>query len=367
MTIQTLPGGAWVPRDLFFDAAPAMTFLGTLSASGGKSSFLFQAPKAGNIRKLVWGTRQVTTGTTLDVRLETVDTSVTPSVPSGTLFGTNTNGSQVVNSSDDNVVFATTLTADATVTRGAQMAFVLANSGSGNMQVPACLSYTTRASAYPYGATYNGTTWTATIAAYGPMLAVEYDDGSYYPIAGMIPPTTGITTTTINTGTTPDVAGLRFQLAFPARVNGCWWALSGGGDYKVMLVSSAYNQGAGTGILASATFDKDTRASTPYTYYFSFDSQVSLSANTAYRLLIEPQTATSVSIYSMALQSLAQMDAWEGGQNFCLTTAKDPTGDGSWTNSNSGTFAVPFCGLWLDGFDDATGGGATEHSHVFVG
>jgi len=57
------------------------------------------------------------------------------------------------------------------------------------------------------------------------------------------------------------------------------------------------------------------------------------------------------------LPSLAAMDAHAGGRLFHLTTAKDPTGDGDWTNYNSGTFRKFFGGLVLDGFDDGAGSG----------
>lgn len=368
MAIQTLSAGLWVPTPIPNPiSAPALTFLVGVSDAAGKSGYLLQAPKTGNIRKVIWGTRTVTTGATVDVRIETIDATVTPAVPTGTLWGATTNGAQVVATADDNVLFTTTLTADAAVVQGDLIAVVLANASPGSIQMPTVLSAGERAYQCPYGVSYNGATWTATISQYVPMLSLEYSDGTYVPIQGCYPTSATLTTTTIDTTTTPDVAGLRFQFPFPCRVRGAWATLNRTGDYAIKLVTTAYNQGAGTGILASKTFDKDVRAGAAGRMTVTFDTAVELTAATNYRLLVEPTTVTALSLYDLSLVSAAQMAAWEGGANFMLTTAKDPTGDGSWTNFNSGTFRVPFLGLLLDGFDDGAAGVGSASAYACVG
>lgn len=365
MTIQSFPAGVWIPRPLLGTATPSLTFYASVTNAAGKVAWIIQAPKAGNIRKVVWGTRTVTTGATVDVRLETVDATVTPAVPSGTLVGTNTNGSQVVAGTDDNVTFTTTLTSDATVTMGQLFAVVIANASPGSMSIPTCLSESV--AAFPYMAVFNGTSWSTSTTGVMPMLSLEYSDGSYAPIQGVYPASATLTANAINTTTTPDVYGLRFQFPFPARVRGAWAVLSGAGDYTVRLVTSAYNQGTLSGVLATATFDKDVRGVTPQLYTFTFDSAVSLSKTTNYRLIVSPSTTTSLTVIDISLVTAAQMNAWEGGSNFMLTSAKDPTQDSDWTNYNSGTFREPLMGLLLDGFDDGTSAGGGASNHVFVG
>lgn len=366
MTIQSIPAGLWIPRPFPDIGTPSLTFYSSVSNAGGKIGWILAAPKAGNIHKVVWGTRTVTTGATVDVRLETIDATVTPAVPSGTLFGTTTNGAQVVASSDDNVTFTTTLTADATVTQGQLFAVVIANASPGSMSIPTCLTGLSTILGFPYIAVFNGTSWAASTTGVVPSLSLEYSDGSYAPIQGVWPASATLNTNAMSTSTTPDVWGLRFQLPFPARVRGAWGIINGSGDFTVRLVNSAYNQGALTGILATATLDKDERAATPRTYNFTFDNSVSLAANTNYRLIVSPSTTTSLSVYDLSLVTAAQMNAWEGGSNFMLTSAKDPTQDSDWTNYNSGTFREPFIGLLLDGFDDAVSTGGV-HSATFFG
>jgi hypothetical protein len=367
VAIQSILGGMWVPPVLSLDAAPSLTNLANMTNAAGKVAFILDPPKTGNVRKIVWGTRTVTTGATVDVRVETIDATVVPSTPSGTLWGTNTNASQVVANGDDNVVFATQLTADAAVTRGTPIAVVIANASPGSMLVPTVLAYPDRASAFPYGLSHNGTSWTANIGGYYPMVALEYDDGSHEPIVGVLPPSAATTSSTINTTTTPDVVGSLFQFAFPCRIGRAWIIANGGGDFTVKIVTTAYNQGAQTGVLATKTFDKDMRASVPYLYMAEFDQNVSISASTNYRLIVEPSTSTSIVLYRMSLQSLQQLNAIPGGANFCFTSAKDPTTNGDWTDLNSGSFAMFFGGVQVNGFDDGVSGGGGEHAYPFVG
>lgn len=370
MSIVTIPGGLIIPSVHYAIGAPVLSFVGSMTASGHKVAYIFQAPKTGNIRKVIWGTRSITSGSgTVDVRVETLDETVTPATPSGTLFGTNTNGSQSVVSTDDNVTFTTTLTADAAVTAGDNLAVVIVWAGTLNGQFLTALAAPsgTRPWAFPY-ATAFGASW-AVVASVTPMLALEYSDGTYEPINGVYPTCASITTHTIGTGTTPDVVGLRFQLAFPARVKGIWATVNCGGDYAVRLVTTAYNQGAATGILASVVRDKDTRASTPSPQLYMFATPQNISKNTNYRAIIEPTTATTIDVYSLPVASAAQQGAWMAGSNFITSTAKDPTGDGDWTNLNSGTFAAPFIGLIIDGFDDELGAGGTggQRAYAFSG
>ena len=61
--------------------------------------------------------------------------------------------------------------------------------------------------------------------------------------------------------------------------------------------------------------------------------------------------------------SLLSLDAWPLGG--CFTTAKDPTGNGDWTNYNSGTFRHPIgLGLIVGGFDTGAASGGGSRSRV---
>lgn len=363
MTIQSIPGGMLIPQTYHRNNAPAVKAFVNMTNASGKVSVMFAVPKTGNVRKVVWATRNVATGATVAVRLESLDTS-NRSRPSGSLIHASASASQVVASSDDNKVFATTLSADIAVTQGQIIAAVIANASPGAMEIACAASDQNETLGFPLMADYDGANWIYYRNSYLPMLSLEYDDGTYAPIHGVYPATSTVTSITMNTGTTPDVGGMRFSLPFAARVRGCWLQQGGDGDFVVKLVTDAYNQGAGTGVLASVAFDKDWSGAWPNHLQLLFDVSVDLSASTTYRLLVEPSSASNVEIYYMGFESLAHMDAWEGGAHFCLSTAKDPTSGASWTDYNSGTFRQAFMGLLLDGFD--AGGGGSGSAYAFA-
>jgi hypothetical protein len=362
MAVVSLPTFYMPMRPAGITAAPSFTTTAlTIDAADEGAGFLVQAPKTGNIRKVGWATRTVTTGATLDVRLETVDQSATPAVPTGTLWGTTTNGSQVVANADDNVWFLTSLTADAAVTMGDVLAVVIKNptASFGNLQISGFADDSD--TEFPYCLLNTGVSpaasWAAATAA--PVLAFEYDDGTYEYVHGCWPIKGTITAHTFSTASTPDAVGLRFKTSIPLRICGFWVYVDSDADFSVKLVSEAYHQANATGILASKSLDKDLTKGTnaaPQTH--SFTAKYTTTADTWYRLIVEPTSGSNLSIYDFDVNTLALLDAF-AGQNWHLTTAKDPTADGSWTNYNSGTFRVPFLGLAVDGADagGSSGGG----------
>lgn len=354
------------PIPLGATAAGPSVATSLINASGEKVALICRPPKAGNIRKVLFSVRVVTTGGTLDVRIETVD--LTTGFPTGTLFGTNTNGAQVVGGTDDNKIFATTLTADATVTRSSLIALVIVAGSPGDMEIA---STNWNNHVFPYGAQNLGAGYSI-FGANVTLAALEYDDGSIVPIAGVVTPVmgaagTGYTQSAFGTGSTPDVVGARFQVPFTVRAVGAWAWMAFGGTGNVRLVSTAYNQGAATGILASAAFDPDVRRGSTGVMQLYFDALVTLSPGVWYRLVVEPDTATVVAMYDAEVGTLNQLNAHPGGEQFHLTSAKDPTGDGSWTNYNSGTFRYPLLGLLIDAVDTLGVSGNGQSAHVYVG
>lgn len=366
MAITELPGRFYYPSLYYGAAVPAGVSVTSMSAANSKMAMIFQAPKTGNIESVIWRTWTVSTGATLDLRLETVDTATGD--PSGTLVGTNTNVSLVLLSTDDNLVFTSTLTAAASVTKGQLLAWVIVNPAvaQGNLQL-AGYSYASISPGIPYHDTHNGVGWTPSHVNFK-ALSVVYDDATVETPIGMWPPYTAITGTSFNSGTNPNVRGMRFQFPVSMRAVGLWFNADMDGDTKFSIVTTAYNKGAATGILASVTIDKDTRGSTTgMLAKVIFDTAVTLSAATNYRLIVEPQTVTNTQIYDVSFQSLDLLNTWSGGSDCHLTTANNPTADGDWTNYNSGTFRMPFMGLIIDGVDASGGAAATGGSYAFTG
>lgn len=368
MAIQDFPGGFYLPALYYGAAVPVFATKLSMSAANAKMAHIFQAPRAGNIASIIWRTSTVTTGGTIEVRLETVDTATGD--PSGTLVGVNTNlTGLVINAADDNLVFTTTFTAAATVTKGQLIAFVLVNPAVSqpSLQMTGYSSGTTLPG-FPYHDSHNGASYTPNFTNFSAITLV-YDDGTHIVPIGGLPTPTAITNTAFNSGTNPNVRGLRFQFPVSVRATGIWINVDLDGDGKFLLVNTAYNKGAGTGILASITIDKDTRGSTNGLLMTAvFDSSVTLSAATNYRLIVEPTSVTSLTVYDVSFQSLDLLNCWSGGSNCHLTTANNPTADGDWTNYNSGTFRMPLMGLIIDGIDNSGGGAAaTGGSYAFTG
>lgn len=92
MALQSITHGYPFP-------APPLTAAGApslgnylLDANGEKAALVFAATAAKAIRKIHFRTGTVTTGDTVDCRVETVDTAANGD-PTGTLHTTNSNGS----------------------------------------------------------------------------------------------------------------------------------------------------------------------------------------------------------------------------------------------------------------------------------
>lgn len=340
MTLQAIPGGMYIPRmPNATSGAPTFTTL-LIDASGEKAAFVFQVPKTGSVVGVLWRTVTVTTGGNVDVRLETVD--LTTGDPSGTLFGTNTNATETVADGDDNTHFETTLTAAASVTKGDLIALVIVAGSPGNMQIAAYQDDGNQIG-FPYTDLFTAA-WVKTDQ--GLVCGLVYSDISCAPITGAHPVDI-ITSNLYSSSSTPDVYALRFKLAFPARISGFWVWGDFDGDFTAKLYDSD-----GVTVLESLAVDTNVRSSgTGRAGYYLFDTSVNLSANTVYRLGIEPG-ASNITLYDFSVAVDYVMGSFDGGVEFYLSTAKDPTGTGSWTNTVT---KRPMIGLFLDAFDDGVG------------
>lgn len=310
----------------------------SISAAGDKIAFVVQAPKTGTIDQVGWRTGTVTTGATMDVRLETV--SATTGDPTGTLFGTNTNGSQVVAGSDDDHWFDTSLTSGASVTKGDLLAIVIVNPGSpGNLEIVGTMLIDGN---FPYCDRFVSAAWTKQPGS--PVLALRYNDSSYEPLFTW--PISAIGEYDIDSSTTPDEVSLRFQLPFPVQVTGFWAVI----DFDNNATAKLYDSDGST-VLASVTVDKDVRQTgSSAQHRVHFAAAVSLLANTYYRLsIVPPDASAQVRVFYVLTSSAALLDGLPCGQKFTISYRTDA---GSWSDA---TNTRPLIGLIIDGF--SAGGG----------
>jgi hypothetical protein len=301
---------------------------GTLLVDGAseKAGQVFKAPKTGSITKLYFSTFTVTTGATMDVRLETVDAST--GLPSGSLQGTNTNASLVIANSDDNKWLTVTLTAAAVVTVGDDLAFVVANPASsfGNMNI-ACFASgnSTNASRFPYALLFTSS-WAkqATSMACG----VEYSDGTQFLVGPG--PWVNASQLSFSDSSNPDERGLKFLVPFDCSVIGILVNLSAsaGATYTVKLYDSVDT------VLASVAADGDLYQSGGWgVQHLYLGSEISLTANAVYRLTIRATNATSVAQYSYVEVAANADMAWASGGINCYETTRN--NDGAWTDTTT--------------------------------
>lgn len=329
-----------------------------INASDEAAGMVFEAPKAGNITKIVFMIgNTVVTGSTLEVRLETVDLTTSPASPNG-LVATGTNATQAITTGDTNTMFEITLTNPATVTRGQMLAVQVKqpNASPGDCRIASFGDAGgANATIFPYQIQNLGVsptvTWTTAENLGSPILALGYSDGSYVVPQGCFAMST-ITGVAYNNTSTPNTKGIRITTRMGLRVQGFWlWAnLSNDGVCK--LVNTNYHQANATGIIKSLTLDKDARGQTfgGVRKHF-FDAEVKLDPGT-YRLIVEPTSASNIQVYDYTLINSGIFN-YLGGPDIHYTQAKDPTAEGSWTNFNSGSdgYRIGYMGLLVDGVD----------------
>ncbi len=319
------------------DAGPNYQAL-LLDAANEKAAAIISAPKTGTISKIGFKTMNVTTGATMDVRLETLSGNV----PSGTLLGANSNGAQVIGSGDDNTYFTTSLTTPVAVTKGDIFAIVIVNpAGSpGDLEIAQVNAASTRG--LPYGALYTGS-WSFLSEII--CMALEYDDGSYAPLPYVLP-ISAFNIVNFSSASDPDHRGLKFSLPYPTRLIGIWVLADLEGSPSLILYDSDGTTALETLVIASA---KRRTAGDDFSFYY-FVSNHSLAKDVSYRVVFAP-SATAIDLHSFEVDTAAAMDAFPGGQSFHYTQKK---GGGGWTDTPT---ERPFAGLILDGFNDGVGAG----------
>jgi hypothetical protein len=326
-----------------------------LDATAEKCAFIVRAPFTGTLHKVRFRTATVTTGDTLKVSFQDVDLATGD--PDGTPDQYRT---IVIADANDNASLVTgILSSDGTdngtkraVTRGDLLAVVIEFDSfvAGNLNIA------TRNTVNPPGSsgghyTDHFTAAWAKNASSLPRLALEYSDGSYWPIPYACPAVGGIAAETYNSGSTPDERGLIFQVPFSCKASGIWGFFDVDGDVDVVLYNSD-----GTSVMESVSLDATARiAGTAAVTHAQWDSDVTLTKDTNYRLVLKPTSVTNASLFVGEYTTAAVLDSLSGGSECHYTSRTDA---GSWTEDDS---MRPLMGLILSYLDDgaSTGGSGT--------
>ncbi len=343
--LKSIPGFLMFPRMPATNAPIYGTML--LDAADEKVACIVQAPKTGNIRKVGFRTGTVTTGATLDIRLETV--SATDGDPTGTLLATDTNVSHVLGDGDDSIWITTAaLTADAAITIGDIFSIVIVNpSGSpGTFLITKGGDPTFAQLIFPYADLFTSS-WTKQAFSQTPVCAVEYDDGTYANMGTVVYSATALLSW--NSGSTPDEVGIKFKLPFTTRIKGINAIFELDQDTTVKFYDNADS------LLTFIDLDKDQRGADPIRQHdIIFPAPQTILKDTFYRITFLPSTTTpDIRASELTFASAAIMDAW-GSQNFHKTERTDA---GAWTDTTTKSMSIT---LFFDQFDDgvSAGGGA---------
>lgn len=333
--VNTTTAVEWPPSQINpSGGAPAFSSI-LLDAANEKYACIIDVPKSGTIDKIGVRFGAITTGATLDVRIETVST--TTGDPTGTLWAANTNGALVVVGGDALTWKQVNLTAGAAVSAGVPdtIAIVIANPAAafGNLNV----SVWGAAMNFPYNDHFTAA-WAKT--ANMPNIGIGYNDGSWgenFPCLAM----ETLTSRTFHLNTAgADEYALRFSLPFRATVIGFWAMVDLDGDAEFRLYD-------GTTVIATFVADANMRGQAGFSMYRAkFPVLSTLLINTEYRLAIRPTTATAVGLAYGVVDTAAIMQAMPGGTALHGSQRLD---SGAWANT---TTERPWLGLILSQLDD---------------
>lgn len=326
------------------NSAGAFAAGATIDAAGEYDGVVFVAREDMTISEIGWRCNAAS-GASVDceIRVETVD--ATTGLPTGTLWATNTNANSPAPIAA-NTWYLTSLTADATVTKGQAVAiiwkyksatsFVISRSGTG----------------YYYGLPYRVSNTGTPAKAGGTVqsLAIGSSTTSFYYIPEFYP----LSSASLQSKSTSnaDAHGVEFQLPFACRAIGATYynQATGPGGFSVGIYD-----GSGNEVSSSLTaFDADYLSSTQTgaMAYCYFDNAVSLSRNTTYRLAYWPDSTTSVGIRTWEIPSSDYSEAMLGGLTWHYVTKAV---GGAWDAAD--TLKYPVLDLIIDQIDDGTGTG----------
>lgn len=291
----------------------------SLTATNNKYIAILTAPKTGNITHVNFRTVSVSAPETIQIRLETIDSS---GVPTGTLINANATGSQT--SPVANTNYETALTGSVPVTKGQLFAVVFScPSGTPNVQFSRLTTPYASMTNFPYAASFNGTVWTK--LANVPIIALKYDDNTYPYLDGCYPPMV-MSATNFNTTTAAfDEAGNLFTVPFQCRVVGTWtYVATAAGTFDSVIYDSSDN------VLASSTdLLNQALVVSGASRMNLFNTPIILEPNTQYRVTTKSTNTTNVSTRFLTFDSTAIQEV-TGVQDFTYTQRK---GSGAWTDT----------------------------------
>jgi hypothetical protein len=368
MTLQTLDGPIWLPpaRGIIWNGVPSFfenAYQTLLDAPGEIFGMIVPCTKVGTISKVHFRTKTVTTGGTVNVRVETV----AGYNPSGNLWGENTKKDGVViGDSDDDTWFAVTLDAGAVISasdlgKPIAIATVAPAGFSGNLNI--ANAYYSYVSLGPcaYDArchTVQKTLlWAATVYEDPDQLIalkLEYSDGSFCRIPKSLA-MDGYGQVYLETDRSPDEVGVKLRFPITFRACGAYFDGYLKDDWTLKVYDSA------DVLKASYTYDNmwQPGGSNKYVKAAMFEP-FTVNANEWYRITAVPETATQASrVYYLDQAVSAQWGIYGLNQDNQKWTER--TDGGAWTDRDG---RILFWGFLADQFHDSSATVIASHRKV---
>lgn len=346
MSLVSAGAGIIWPGPLGYGAAPAVASGATLDAAGEYVCIIAQAEEDMVVSHVGFRTGTCVGSPTADIRIETV----VAGLPSGTLFGTNTN---IVTATLVGTTWALhALTAPATIPKGAFFAVKIAyNSGTSFITTLFATSIWTSYFNRPYQVVNVGTPTASRISS-PYILVLGSSTTTFYHIPGMVP-VNASTAGLFSNSVAGAKRGLRFQVPFKTRLRGLEVYMGTAvGDFNIICENDA-----GTELSSSSTaiVGAHTAAVNAAALRCIFDNTVELTPATWYRAMLEPSSATNINLTTITLPSVDYLTGMPGVANMHYTVFTTAGG-----YDDTQTALLPLMNLLLDQFgtDPAAGGGA---------
>jgi hypothetical protein len=358
MPYQRLPGrGFYWPEPLpQWLLGPTLASTALLDATGEKVAHLGRVWTPDGGTKLLrtvgfpFGTVVKAGGSGLTVSLQDVSlTSGTPLIPDGT-------PDQTVAIATGDASFVTdawyqtgNLSADRSVAPGDLLAVVIEFNGSGRLGADSVIvkSPTLNFAHLQDGVAHYTGTWANLVHAANVVLG--FSDGTFGALEGSSPCTL-FGQQNFNSGSNPAEYALEFSFPFNCKIDGMWACVVlsvNNKDFEVVL----YN---GTTAMTGGTIAVDANAVTNTgvrVFYAPFSQELTLAANTTYRLAFKPTTANGMGLIYLDVANAAHFQGHSGGAAWCWGNRAS---GGSWNSPT--TTRRPLAGVRVSSIDLPTGG-----------
>ena len=364
MTLQTIPGeGLWIPEPPRFVFNFGFSNM-LIDATGEKVAFIGRVWNKDRGSKDItkvgfrFGTVVKAGGSALIVSLQNVSLTTAVIQPDETQ-------DQTVAIANANASFASNtwiqtgaLSANRTVTFGELLAVVVEFDGGGRLgsdtvNISGLAGVETGTSHASTMSHKTGGAWA--ISTLTNNIILEFTDGTFGTLDKGYP-ASAVTTTAFNSDTAgADEYAMEFTLPFPVKVDGAYIYLSITGtssDFDVVLYDGTTAMTGGT---VSIDAHSVINTGNQRILFVPFTAEISLTANTTYRLALKPTTANSVTLLQVDVSANGHFQAWAGGTAWNTTSRVDA---GSWAAVTA--TRRPLMGIRVSACDDGVGGGGTS-------